>query len=228
MGVLDEPGGAGEREAGRRRGGAHGGARVEGLLGRCDRPGDDRLAAHDGREDVGLLCRVARLGEREGHDVHGHERAGLQAAPALLGDDRGVPQAIARDAAAPVLLGYEHRVPAELGRLREVVVGDAGVRPTSAIDAIRERADGWQRATGGDELDSGLAQELLIVGQIEIHTAIAADVRAVCPAAAVSQAVAARRCCLRAWAAPTWVMTSTENAKTTTNQPKPVTPRTGA
>ena len=100
--------------------------------------------------------------ERAGDRVGGNERAGLEHAPALLGDDRGVDDAVARHRSPTELLRDQHREPAELRGLAPVVGPGTGV-------LIRELADLGERARGLDEARRGVAHQLLIAAQVEIH-----------------------------------------------------------
>ena len=94
--------------------------------------------------------------------VGGDERAGLEDAPALLGNDRGVDDTVARHRSPAELFGNQHREPPELRTLAPVVGPGAGV-------LVRELADLRERARGLDEARGGVAHQLLIAAQVEVH-----------------------------------------------------------
>ena len=97
--------------------------------------------------------------------VRGDERAGLEETPALLGDDGRVGHTVLRHRAPAELLGDQHREPAELRGLAPVVGAGAGA-------LVGERTDPRERARRLDEARRGLAHQLLIVAQIEIHISL--------------------------------------------------------
>ena len=120
-------------------------------------------AARSGRCG-GLLLGAAVAREREGDHVGGDERPGLHEPTTFLGDDHRVADRGTGHRAAAVLLGHEEREPAELSGFTEErrVVRDG---------RVGELTHPRDRAPRVDEPRRGLAEQLLVVGQLEVHCA---------------------------------------------------------
>ncbi len=148
-----------------------GAGRVHAVLAgaRVDRPALDEVAGRPrGQPRRAHLARGHRLErvvfggvqQRTGGQQPEQRRAG-EHAPALLCDQHRVEGA---EAGAAVLLGHEQARPAGLDH------GRPQVGQRSALERVArglDRLDARQRAA------RGLAQELLLVGQCEVHTAAA-------------------------------------------------------
>ena len=133
------------------------------------RPGSAKAHARDGvageqrREQLGLLLVAARPRQGGGDHVDGEERARRRQPAHLLGDDDGVARRVSRQAAATVRLGHEHGRPAELGRL------PPPRRGRSPSGDVVQRADVGERRLALEELPRRVAEELLVLGQLEVH-----------------------------------------------------------
>jgi hypothetical protein len=104
----------------------------------------------------------SEAGDRPGHHIARNERAGVERSAELFTQDDEVHQRLLRDT-APFELGWdEHGGPTERGALPpEVRVEDVGL--------FDRTADVSQRLVLGQETPGGHAQQLLILGEPEVH-----------------------------------------------------------
>ena len=100
--------------------------------------------------------------DRVGDDVGGHERSGRHEPSHLLGHDGEVDDALTREAAATVVLRDEERRPPELG-----TAGPPG--PVEPVGIVGEGAHRGERRLLLEELAGRLLEELLVVGEAEVH-----------------------------------------------------------
>ena len=109
-----------------------------------------------------LLVGGAFACQRERDDVGGDERTRLHQPAPLLGHDHRVAQGRSRHGAAAVLLGHEQGEPPQLPGLAQErrIMGHVGV---GQLSQPRDRTPGV------DEPRRRLAEQLLVVGQLEIH-----------------------------------------------------------
>jgi len=125
-------------------------------------PRHERLAREDAGKHSGTLLVGARRRHRAGRDVRRHEGTGRDDTAHLLGDDGQVEQAAAAEAAATVGFGDEERREPELGGL-------APPRRIEALSAFGPRPHGRDRALVVQEFLHRLVEQLLIVGESQVH-----------------------------------------------------------
>ena len=113
-------------------------------------------------QHLGPQLRRTTPRDRVGDDVRGHERSGRDEPTHLLGHDGEIDDALTREAPTAVVLGHEERRPAELRTPRPP-------RPVEPVGIVGEGAHRGERRLLLEELARRLLEELLIVGEAEVH-----------------------------------------------------------